>query len=281
MEPLQGARILRAWEAGQGRSRQEQALALLAAAGVEDAPERLARLPLGRRDARLLELRARSLGPELEASARCPACSVTLYFSVAVGDLLAAGGQPAPAASPAADPGAGPRELSRDGFLVRYRLPDSRDLAAAGETTDPASARRTLLARCVVEARKTSPESSSPTPEQPPTELPAAALPDSVVAALAEALEAADPLAVIPLDLTCEACSHRWLPLLDPARFLWREIAGRAERLMHEVTTLALAFGWSEGEILAMGEARRHRYLELAPGTRSSDRPGADPESQV
>ena len=37
-----------------------------------------------------------------------------------------------------------------------------------------------------------------------------------------------------------------------------------AERLMYDVHVLALYYGWSEEAILAMGSARRKRYLDMA-----------------
>jgi hypothetical protein len=41
------------------------------------------------------------------------------------------------------------------------------------------------------------------------------------------------------------------------------ELNAAATRLLHDVHTLASAYGWSEGDILAMSEARRARYVAM------------------
>ena len=93
----------------------------------------------------------------------------------------------------------------------------------------------------------------------------AAELPEEVVEALGARMEELDPLAWLSLAIDCARCGHQWLVLFDVAALLWAEIAGTAERLLHEVRSLALAYGWSEAEILAMSSARRRFYLQQAP----------------
>ena len=73
----------------------------------------------------------------------------------------------------------------------------------------------------------------------------------------------ADPMAEIRLALNCVGCSNQWEETLDIASFLWTEIASRAKRLLREVHTIASAYGWTEGEILSLSEARRALYLEM------------------
>jgi hypothetical protein len=46
------------------------------------------------------------------------------------------------------------------------------------------------------------------------------------------------------------------------AAFLWAEIEARARRLLREVHILATAYGWTEAEVLSLGENRRARYVE-------------------
>lgn len=93
----------------------------------------------------------------------------------------------------------------------------------------------------------------------PPAELDGAAL-----AALGEALLAADPMMDLRFSVTC-GCGHRWTTLLDPGVFVWSEVSAAAVRLLREVDRLARAYGWSEAEILEMSAARRGAYLELVP----------------
>ena len=170
----------------------------------------------------------------------CPQCGDALEFTVSADDIRGV-----------ADPhGTNPHgELSMDGITVRFRLPDSRDLAALAGRTDAVAARLLLLRRCVTEATWGD------------ADLAAEALPEAVVAALADRM---DPQADLRFRLTCESCDHEWQALFDIGAFLWTEISVAARRLLREVAALAKAYGWSEGDILAMGDTRRHTYLELA-----------------
>ena len=73
----------------------------------------------------------------------------------------------------------------------------------------------------------------------------------------------ADPQANIQLALGCPACGHSWLALFDIVGFFWREIDTWARRVLRDIHTLALAYGWSEAEILALSPWRRQFYLEM------------------
>ena len=74
MRRLSAQEMMRAWEAGQGRSLAHRALLLLAYASPEASWEALAALPIGERDVRLLTLRESTFGRELSSLATCPAC---------------------------------------------------------------------------------------------------------------------------------------------------------------------------------------------------------------
>jgi hypothetical protein len=73
----------------------------------------------------------------------------------------------------------------------------------------------------------------------------------------------ADPLSETRLTLECPKCGNRWEDTLEFAAFLWAEIEARAKRLLFEIHTLASAYGWTEAEILALGDRRRATYLEM------------------
>jgi hypothetical protein len=45
--------------------------------------------------------------------------------------------------------------------------------------------------------------------------------------------------------------------------FVWAELEAQAHRLLHEIDVLARAYGWSEPEVLALGERRRAAYVSL------------------
>lgn len=238
---LSPAGVLEVWDAGRDRHPVDRALVLLAAASPGAAWDELAALPLPERDARILELRMAALGPDLSVRAACPACGEGVEFNLDVPSLLAAG--EAPAAR---------YEARGGGVTVHFRLPDSRDLAAASSSSSVDEARRVLVARCVFEAVADDGEAVDPD-----------ALPGAAVEALSARMAEAASRADLVIALTCPACGAGWEPALDPAEFVWAEVAARARRTLREVDALARVYHWSEAEILAMPPARRRAYLEL------------------
>lgn len=246
MRALAAADVLEVWETGRGQLPAERALTLLARACPERGRDALARLPLGHRDRLLLETRAAALGPTLEATAACPACGETVELRLPVGDLLAA------EAGDAA--GGGAEELAVAGHELRFRPLDSADLLAAAACCDADAARSLLVERCVLAARRDG------------ADVPPAELPPEAVAALAARLTAIDPCLETLLDLTCPTCGDGWRAELDLEGFVWQEVRARAAQLFDEVDILARAYGWSEGEILALGAERRRAYIERVLG---------------
>ncbi len=241
MRPLSAPEFVRAWEGGQARPLAERALLLLAYACPEESWEELAALPIGYRDARLLTLREWALGTQLNCLAHCPACTEPLDLSFSVDDVRAEAVAP-----PAAD-----LTLQVEGYDVAFRLPDSTDLATLGETGDEDAARRCLLERCLLSARRNG-------KKRPVNRLPAAVL-DAVVARMAET----DPQADVHTVLTCPACTHTWQASFDIVSFFWAEIEDWAHRTLRDVHRLASAYGWGETEILALSPQRRRFYLEM------------------
>ncbi len=227
------SQLLDVCERGRGRTPLDRALLLLGAALPETPADDLAALPVGRRDARLLELRERTLGPTLEIETRCPACDERIELDLAVADLRAAAPD---------DPAPAPLEVRHGDVTVTVRLPTSADVEAVA-TPDA------LLARCVVSARDAAGEVES--------------LPPEVAEAAARAMAEADPLADVELALSCPACAHGWLEPLDVAAFVWAELDAWAPRVLHDVHRLALAYGWAERDVLAMSAWRRDQYLRL------------------
>jgi hypothetical protein len=80
---------------------------------------------------------------------------------------------------------------------------------------------------------------------------------------IGEQMALADPLAETRLTLHCPKCEVDWEESLDMTSFLWTEIDARVRRLLLEIHTLASAYGWTEREILSLGENRRVRYVEM------------------
>ncbi len=95
------------------------------------------------------------------------------------------------------------------------------------------------------------------------TELDAVALPPHVRSALAAAMEAADPLAEVLVDAQCPECDFGFRCDVDVPEFVWTELEARAKQVLLEVDALARAYGWTEPEVLALGDTRRAAYLRI------------------
>jgi len=264
MLPLTASEVLQVWERGQGLHPVDRALVLLAAALPGTPWEQLARLPIGRRDALLLSLRARTFGKRLTSYAECPRCSEKLEFEESI-ENIATGNEvfgPSTGAAFSADSlvlTGEPKSLEVDGYSVQYHLPDSFDLAAIASAREPEAARQLLLDRCVVGIAR----SGAPASLESQNSIAARDLPATIVALLSEKLEQVDPDADISFELTCPACGHRWQVAFDIVTFFWAEINSLAKRLLQEVHTLARAYGWREADILGMSAARRQAYIDM------------------
>lgn len=236
--------LLRAWEEASVQHPLDRALTLLRAGWPEYARGELARISVGARDSLLLSLRERLFGRALRAIADCPECAEALELSLTTSGLRAA---------PEVDAAAPPAEqlLEVDGVCVRFRLIDSRDLAAV-RFCDAVAARRVLLERVVIAAHRG---------DQPIEELS-----PEIEARLEERIAELDPQADIVLDLTCPQCGRRWQEPFDVLRFLWSDLDRWARRLFGEVDVLARVYGWREADVLALSPRRRRTYLELATG---------------
>jgi hypothetical protein len=225
--------IVAVWEAARDQHPIDRALTLLAFAWPERSRVELARLTIGERDRLLLELRERMFGGRLALRARCPSCREASEFEVALRDLVHVPDAPGPPVG----------SIEVDGVMIRFRQPDSSDIACALAIPDAGRARRVLAQRCVIEGPM--------------------ALDDRMIDELAAAIEASDPQAEVRFALSCAGCGHGWKPLLDIGELLYSEIAATARALVGEVHALAQAYKWREADILAMTAARRRLYLQM------------------
>src|SRR3954471_8382071 len=123
------AELLDAWERGLPRPAVERALLLLAAACPDAPPDALARLSIGRRDARLLSLRDKTFGPRLVCQAACPGCGERLEMTFASADIRAEATDDSPAEM----------AVHAAGRAVRFRLPNSEDLGTIAGAADAAA----------------------------------------------------------------------------------------------------------------------------------------------
>lgn len=242
---LTAAATLDLWEQADLLPPVERAVALAVAADPSSDAAAVARLPLGRRDERLLRLRSELTGRPLDATVACPACGERVEFAADADALMAMSD---------AVPGTGPTPLALDGYRLSWRPPNSDDVIAASAAGSAEDAERILLARCISLAMG------------PGGDVDRGDLPRVVREAVSRAMAEADPLAEIVISVTCPACLSAFDADLDVASFVWTELRARARRLLHEVAVLARAVGWTEGQVLALPERRRATYLDLVWG---------------
>lgn len=215
----------------------ERWVSLVLTTAVEDlggqppSPDEVRSLTVGDRCSLLLGVLAGTYGARIDWFVECPACGAELDASIDLEELVRS------MITEAADP-VGPG----------VRLPTGADLEAVAELASADEARELLLSRCVESWR---------------------ALGEAEIAAVESAMAAADPLADLDLLLTCAACAASVPAALDPAAELAARLTS-ADRLIADVHALALAYGWTEPDVLALPVPRRARYLTLiADGGRS------------
>ncbi len=243
MRRLEARELLDAWEAGLDRAPLQQALILLAAALPDAGPDSLVTLSVGQRDRRLLQLREALFGTRLANTAVCPDCGERIEWENRTSEFLAEAGARAWADVDF--------NLESGEYALRFRLPNSLDLADVTSLPGHEDAERNLLERCLLDARR-----GGETCEF-------GDLPETVVGELSENIALLDEQADLQIALRCPACSHDWVVLFDIASFLWKEVNEWAGRMLQTVCRLALAYGWSEREILGLSPARRQLYLGM------------------
>lgn len=251
MRALSSSELLDLYFEGRRRGPVERALLLVARAWPEGGTEAWASLPLGRRDALVMALRAHNFGGVAPLKADCPACGEDLDASIDIAQVLRAH----PAGAPPEE-----LELERGGRRLAFRLPTSADLLAlAAEGVGAGEAPAALLRRLVLAGAETAAPSGGPggrTADGAPPE-------PETAAAMASAIADADPLAEVTLELVCEECGERTEQLFDAPAYLWAEVEAAARRVLAEIHLLARAYGWTEDQILALDAERRAHYLEL------------------
>ena len=241
MRNLSALELLEVWERGFSATPVERALIILNTAYPDESWESLTKLSIGARDLMLLKIREETFGPRMQVLCDCPHCGGTAETSFDVGDVI--GGPQGESDQPLS--------LMLDEYNVRFRLPDSRDLAAVASATDKALAARQLFERCVIDARHGDSAILSDR------------LPSLLADAVADRIAREEPQSNIELETTCPACERSWVSPFDIVAFFWSEISAWAQGLLRDVHRLALAYGWSEEAILAMSAARRQAYLEM------------------
>ncbi len=242
MQSLSASNVIRIWELGQNQHPVDRALLILSFACPEKSLEQLISLTVGQRDAHLLKVRELTLGSQLNGSASCPHCQERLEFDFQVADILLV------------DPTQVIEQeysLTAEGFDLRFRLPNSQDLASIVGCEDSQKAKSLLIQRCLLQA---SCDNQLLVYQE---------LPSIAIAKLTEQMAECDPQAEIQLALDCPACEHSWIAWFDIVDFFWTELTAKAKRLLQEVHMLARFYGWREADILSMSAVRRQSYLEM------------------
>ncbi len=235
---LTAAELLNVWERGLHQPPLQRMFILLTAAFPDRTPAELLELSIGQRDRLLLLLREQLFGQRLLNTARCPQCGERIEWENKLADFLL----------PVDEAIDGCFEIQTGGWQLRFRLPNSLDIAVIVGCEDVEAAQNLLLSRCVLHIEH---DGVASTVED---------LPDDVLGELLRQMEEADPLAEIRLQLRCPACSHTWDAVFDIGLFLWAELNDWAERMLRTVHRLAAGYGWSEQEILTLSPVRRQLY---------------------
>ena len=238
---LSAQEIVKIWEVGQAQLPAERALTLLSACCPKAAREELERMNIGKRDALLLAFRERLFGPHFSGLATCPECNAHLEIGFHSSEVR----------TTVLSETTGPFEIAFSDFEFTCRLPNSADLLAVIRQGNSGAVSNALFDRCLLEKRYQGREIASDR------------LPGEVVEAIVSEMARRDPQADIRFALNCPDCTHHWEAIFDIVSFAWNEISAWAGRLLRQVHTLALAYGWRESDILRMSSWRRQAYLEM------------------
>lgn len=229
--------MLDIWEAGQTSAPWARAMLLLGAALPDEDGTALEQLPVGERDARLVDLRALIFGDTLTSLARCPECGEQLELSFSVRDVLV----PGPADTTEF-------RLKRGKLVITYRCPSSADFRAL--PLGP-GAPRALLSACIADIQR----------DGAPLGLDD--LDPDTVAAVGDAMAEADPRADLRAAMQCPSCSAEWCARFDIVAYLWEELGAWVRQLLADVHVLARSYGWREEDVLALSPWRRRYYINL------------------
>lgn len=234
MRALAAFDILRIWDLGQNRPGWQRGLLLLAPCFPDLRPSALAAFSLEKRNRLLLQLHECTLGSSLDALVQCPTCRTPLEFTMTVRELLD---------EPAAEV-TQPGVVDFEGTQLHYRLPDSRDLAAAAEIPELSQATRTLWQRSITHGLPPDSEAQQ-----------------RALACVEQEIASHYPLTDIRIALRCDSGEHVWAASFDIVSFFWVQLDRVAKQLLDDVQALARGYGWPESSILAMSESRRQFYL--------------------
>lgn len=226
------------WDEARGLPASQFALSLLALAVEGTEAAALAGLSIGERDRLLAMVRIQWFGCAVELRNDCAGCGAPMEAPLDLERLVAE-------IPPARDPG----PVAWGEGTLALRPLTSSDWLALEAAAPEVDAEAFLLCRSadgaldLMQARTLLDDADK----------------EGVVS---EAMEAADPFANPWLHLSCPECGGEQQLMLDLASILRGDFAEWERALTEDVHILAAAYGWSEGEILALDRERRLRYRE-------------------
>lgn len=226
MRPLEGERLLQAWEDAAASDPVRRPLRMLMHAMPEMNAGVLENMSLLRRNRLLLELYAATFGPQLQGFALCVSCGAAMEFDSNVEDLLST--------LPELD--------ESEGGSVHAIT--SRMLLRALQEEDAFSRERLLLSLC----------SGGDSDDL-------SALDESSLEKLRLSVAVTNADAEMCCRVRCAECDETNRVDFDPAHFMWLAVRHRASVLMTDVHEIARVYGWAESSILAMSATRREVYL--------------------
>lgn len=235
---LQDKIIIEVWERIANQHLLESALTILNSLIPEIPKKDFAEMSIGRRNYFLTQIRNKLIGRDLICFTVCPYCDSKLEFSISPEEILSP--------SKAEDT---PFVFIIDDYIIRYRLPNSVNLAIASRCKDFYSAKDEILNQCLIELTKDDQKIS-------PSELP-----EEIKLKLSCDMSIKEPATESVIDLVCKDCNYSWTQIMDIASFLITEINFYAKNILRDVHQLASAYGWSESEIIGMSPQKRNWYL--------------------
>src|SRR5438876_1131956 len=149
MRGLYAEELLRIWEVALRQHPVDRALTILAIALPDLPRDELLAQSVGQRDACLLTVRERTFGSQFSCFAECSACQARLEFGFNVAEIRVL---PERRSTMNRAPTNQLHEVTIEGYKVRFRLPNSVDLAQIACCRDVVAARNLLVQRCVLQA---------------------------------------------------------------------------------------------------------------------------------
>jgi hypothetical protein len=182
----------------------------------------------------LLAIAYASNGADTTALAHCSDCRGQIELQLGLAGFAAESIETVECSSP-------------EGRRIRCRLPTGADLSTW--VHDAAGDELWLAQRLVIAVDDLPPEQDW-------------RLPEAWLAPIAEALQAADPLTALKLDVQCPFCGRALAVEVDLESLLLTALGRRQRAVLEEVHRLASSYHWNEAEIVAMPAWRRRRYLD-------------------